>query len=155
VQLPDAQVFRITDTPEQVFAPRWRERLVDRDLGDVVEVELTPRWILSDFFSFGAQYLFRRKAEDTYSGTFEVPVSESGLTAPVTLDARTLALETSALEHRLGWGITFSTFAAHARGKSKLPIELQYFNSRTVAGAGGNVPKLSIHQVQIRYYPRR
>ena len=40
-------------------------------------------------------------------------------------------------------------------GTAKLPLELQYFSSRTVAGSGGNVSKLSIHQVQIRYYPRR
>jgi hypothetical protein len=41
------------------------------------------------------------------------------------------------------------------RGTASLPIEMQYFNSRTVAGGGGNVPKLSIHQFQIRFYPRR
>ena len=154
VQLPDQLVRRITDTPEQAFAPRWRERMVERNLGDVIEVSFTPRWMISDFFSLGAQYLFRRKAADTYAGTFVVPPSESGLSAPVTLDARTLALETSGLEQRLGWGLTFSSVAAHARGRAKLPIELQYFNSRTVAGSGGNVPKLSVHQVQIRFYPR-
>jgi hypothetical protein len=76
------------------------------------------------------------------------------LAAPVTLNASTLAQETSGTEQRLGWGITFSSLAAHARGKAKFPIELQYFNSRTVAGSGGNVAKLSIHQVQIRFYPR-
>ena len=154
VQLPDQQSLRITDTPEQAFAPKWRERLVDRNLGDVLEVELTPRWIISDFFSFGAQYLFRRKGEDTYSGTFEVPPTESGLPTAVTLDANTLAFETSGTEQRLGWGVTFSSVASRARGKAKFPIELQYFNSRTLTGSGGNVPKLSIHQVQIRLYPK-
>ncbi|MES3032892.1 MAG: hypothetical protein V4813_02715 [Gemmatimonadota bacterium] len=155
MQLPDQQSLRITDTPEQAFAPKWRERLVDRNLGDVMEVELTPRWIISDFLSFGAQYLFRRKAEDTYTGTFEVPPAESGLPTAVTLDANTLALETSGTEQRLGWGITFSSVASHARGKAKLPLELQYFNSRSITGSGGNVPKLSIHQVQVRLYPKR
>ncbi len=155
MQLADQELRRITDTPEQAFAPRWSERLVDRNLGDVIEISLTPRWMLSDFFSVGAQYLFRRKAEDTYQGTFQVLPAESGLSAPVTLDAETLALETSGTEQRVGWGLTFSTFTAHARGKAKLPIELQYFNSRTVAGSGGNVAKLSIHQVQVRLYPRR
>ncbi len=155
MQLPDEQSLRITDTPEQAFAPKWRERLVERNLGDVMEVEVTPRWIISDLFSFGAQYLFRRKAEDTYVGTFEVPPSDSGLPTAITLDASTLALETSGMEHRLGWGVTFSTVASHARGKAKFPVELQYFNSRTVTGSGGNVPKLSIHQVQMRFYPKR
>ena len=155
MQLPDQLLRRITDTPEQALAPRWRERTVDRNLGDVIELSVTPRYMIGDYFSFGAQYLFRRKAQDTYEGTFEVPTSESGLPAAISVDAGTLAIETAGTEQRLGWGLTFSTFAAHARGKTKLPIELQYFNSRTVAGSGGNVPKLSIHQVQIRFYPRR
>ena len=155
IQLADQQLLRITDQPEQVFAQQWRERLVDRNLGDQLEIEVTPRLVLGDFFSVGAQYLFRRKAEDTYAGTFSVPASESGLGAPMTLDASTLRDETAATEQRIGVGLTFSTLAAHRRGKAKLPIELQYFNSRTISGSGGNVPKLSIHQVQIRLYPRR
>jgi len=154
VQMADQLIRRVTDQPEQVFAPQYRERLVDRKLGNQLEVELTPRWTISDYFSIGAQYLFRNRAEDTYSGTFAVPVSETGLLAPLTLNASTLGFETAASEQRLGWGLTFSSLAAFARGKAKFPIELQYFNSRTVAGSGGAVQKLSIHQLQMRLYPR-
>lgn len=155
VQLADQQRLRITDQPDQVFAPAYRERLVSRDLGDQLELEITPRWILSDFFSVGAQYLFRRKAEDTFAGTFTVPPAESGLGAPLSLDASTLRFETDAREQRVGFGITFSSLAAHARGKASLPMEVQYFNSRTISGTGGAVPKLSVHQLQVRLYLRR
>ena len=155
VQQADQQLFRITDQPDQVYAPAYRQRLVDRDLGDQFEIEVTPRWILNDFFSVGAQYLFRNKAQDTFSGTFAVPTLESGLPAPITLDASTLQAETAATEQRVGFGMTISSVAAHARGKARLPIEVQYFNSRTVAGSGGAVAKLSIHQLQVRLYPRR
>ncbi len=154
VQLADQQVRRITDRPEEVFAPSYRERLVSRNLGDQLELEVTPRWILSDFFSVGAQYLIRRKSEDTFAGTFTVPPSESGLAAPLALDASTLRFETAAMEQRIGYGLTFSSLAAHARGKASLPIEVQYFNSRTISGMGGAVPRLSIHQLQVRLYPR-
>jgi hypothetical protein len=154
VQMPDQQPLRITDTPDQVFAPAYRKRLVDRNLGDVLEIEVTPRWVLNDFFSVGAQYLFRNKAEDTFTGTFTVPTTETGLAAPLTLDASTLRYETAATEQRVGVGLTFSSVAAHARGKAKFPIEVQYFNSRTVAGSGGAVPKLSVHQLQVRLYPQ-
>lgn len=154
IQLPDEQVRRITDAPDRVFAPRYRERLVQRDLGDQLEIELTPRLIVSDFFSIGAQYLFRRKAEDVHEGTYDVPVSESGLAAPITLEASTLNAETEAMEQRVGLGFTFSTVAAHARGRARFPIEVQYLNSRTITGSGGAVPKLSIHNVQVRLYPR-
>jgi hypothetical protein len=155
VQLADEQPLRITDEPDLVFAPAYRQRLVNRDLGDQLEIAVTPRWIISDFFSAGVQYLFRTKAEDTYSGTFTVPASESGLDSDLSLDASTLRAETAATEQRVGFGLTFSSVAAHARGKAKLPIEVQYFNSRTITGSGGNVPKLSIHQLQVRLYPKR
>ena len=154
VQMADQQTQRITDTPDQVFAPAYRQRTVNRALGNQVQIEVTPRWIFNDFFSFGAQYLFRNKAEDKYTGTYTVTTTESGLTAPLALNAATLNAETAATEHRLGWGITFSSVAAYARGKAQLPIEVQYFNSRSIAGAGGNVQKLSIHQFQVRLYPR-
>ena len=154
IQLPDQPTLRITDAPAQVFAEAWRERLVDRNLGDQLQVEVTPRWTLNDFFSVGVQYLFRKKGEDAFTGTFAVPTSESGLPAAVTLDASSLSLETAATEQRIGVGLTFSSVAAHARGKAKLPIEVQYFNSRTVTGSGGNVPRLSIHQLQVRLYPK-
>ena len=154
LQLADEQLLRITDTPAQVFAPRYRERLVNRNLGDQLELELTPRWIINEYFSIGAQYLFRHKPEDAFSGTYTVSPAESGLPSPLTLDASTLRLGTAVTEHRAGLGITFSSVAAHARGRAKIPVDIQYLNSRTVYGSGGAVPKLSVHQVQLRVYPR-
>ncbi len=148
LQLPDQLERRITATPEQVWATAASQQLVDRNLGDQIEIEFTPRYVFSDVFSAGVQYLFRSKAEDRYTG------GGSGTTSVAT-DAGTLGLQTSAMEQRLGWGVTFSSLAAYDRGKAKLPVEVQYFNSRTVAGSGGLVSKLSIHQVQVRWYPRR
>jgi hypothetical protein len=148
VQLHDQLERRITDFPEQVWATADRQQLVDRNLGDQLQVEFTPRYVLNDYFALGAQYLFRRKAEDVYASTSFT----AGATA---IDSRTLGLETQATEQRIGWGVTFSALAAYDRGKARFPLEVQYFNSRTVAGSGGAVPKLSIHQVQVRYYPRR
>jgi hypothetical protein len=154
VQLPDAQTFRIIDAPDRQLAPLYRRRAVDRDLGDQLEVELTPRLLINDYFAIGAQYFFRQKGADSFTGSYTVPTAESGLTAPLALDASTLNLETSAQEHRLGWGLTFSTVAAFARGTAKLPLDVQYFNTRTVRGAGGAVAKLSVHQLQFRFYGR-
>lgn len=154
LEMPDQQVRRITDTPDQVFAPAWRQRLVDRNVGDQLQVEVTPRWVLNDFFSVGAQYLFRHKAEDSFTGTYTVSPAESGLSAPVTLNANTLRYETDATEQRVGVGLTFSSVAAHARHKAAFPIEVQVFHSRTLTGTGGAVPRLSIQQLQVRLYPR-
>jgi len=153
VQLADEQQLRITDRPEQVFAPAYRERLVNRNLGDQLELVFTPRFVLSDYFSVGAQYLFRHKAEDVFSGTYTVSPAESGLPAALTLDASTLRFETAATEHRAGLGLSFSSVAAYSRGTAKFPVEIHYLNSRTIAGRGGAVAKLTIHEVQLRFYP--
>ncbi|MCC7053686.1 MAG: hypothetical protein IT355_10485 [Gemmatimonadaceae bacterium] len=154
MQLPDQPVRRITGTPEDVWAPAYRQQVVDRNLGDVLEVEFTPRWVVSDNFAFAAQYLFRHKGEDRHTGTYLVPVTLSGLDAPLPLDASTLDAQTGGSEQRLGWGFTYSTMATRARGRTRLPIEVQYFNSRTVAGRGGLIQKISVHQFQLRFYPR-
>jgi hypothetical protein len=154
LQLPDQQVFRITDQPDRALAPLYRQRTVDRNLGDQIEFEITPRWVINEYFSLGAQYFFRNKAEDKFTGTFTASPAETGLPTPLTLDASTLNQETSASEQRLGLGFVFSSVASFARGKAKIPVEIQYFNTRTVAGAGGAVSKLSIHQVQVRVYGR-
>ena len=154
LELPDQQLRRITDSPDQVFAAAWRERLVDRNIGDQLQIELTPRWVFNDFFSIGAQYLFRHKVEDAFTGTYTVSPAESGLPAAVTLDANTLRYETDAMEQRVGLGLTFSSVAAYARHKAAFPIEVQFFHSRTISGSGGAVPRLSIQQLQVRLYPR-
>ena len=60
--------------------------------------------------------------------------------------------ETEASEHRLGVGFSYSTLAAYMRGKAGLPFEISYFHFQTTLGSGGNVPKLSQDQVQIRMY---
>ena len=154
MQLPDQLERRITDTPEQAWAPAYRQRLVDRNLGDVMEVEFTPRWVFSDNFAFAAQYLYRRKGQDRHTGTYTVSTAESGLGALIALDASSLDAQTGGTEQRIGWGVTFSTMASRARGRTKLPVEVQYFNSRTIAGSGGLVQKISMHQLQLRFYPR-
>jgi hypothetical protein len=154
LQLPDQQLFRITDQPDRALAPLYRQRTVDRNLGDQIEFEITPRWVINEYFSLGAQYFYRNKAEDQFTGTFTASPAETGLATPLTLDASTLNQETSASEQRIGLGFVFSSVTSFARGKAKFPVEIQYFNSRTVTGAGGAVAKLSIHQVQVRVYGR-
>jgi hypothetical protein len=154
VPMSDQQRLRITDAPDQVFAQSFRERDVARRIGQQLELEVTPRWVFADAFALSGQYLFRRQSRDTHTGTFTLSPAESGLPTPLTLNASTLDAETGGMEHRLGFGVTFSTIAAYARGKARFPLELLYTNSRSVAGSGGAVAKLSVHQVMVRVYPR-
>ncbi len=148
-QLADQLTMRITDTPSQVLAAAYRQQTVQRDLGDVAELEIDPRWVMNDYMSISGHYYYRRKSADRYTGTFNV-TNLAG--QPVTIDASALNQETEATEHRLGVGFSYSTLAAYMRGKAGLPFEISYFHFQTTLGSGGNVPKLSQDQVQVRMY---
>jgi hypothetical protein len=152
-QLPDDQVVRVVDRPERVLAPLYRQQKVRRDLGDFFELEATPRLVLTDWLAVAGQYYFRDKREDRYRGTFLIPDAVTGA-GDIRLDARTLSQETLALEHRLGGGVSLSSVAAFARGRARLPAELTYTLQQTVNGFGGAVPRLTLHQVQLRVYAR-
>lgn len=148
VQLADRRVMRIAPRT-QPFAPLYTRHEVDRDLGDFLEIEVTPRFVLGDYFSVGAQYYFRRKAEDRYSGTFDA----TSLTGqPVTLDASVLDAATEQEEHRVAAGVSFSTLAALRRGRSGLPIDVTLRHEQSVAGSGGRTPRLRRELLEVRVY---
>ena len=150
-QMADQAVMRITQTPDRELAAAYRQQTVQRDLGDVFDVEVNPRWVLNDFVSVAGHYYYRRKFTDRYRGAFSV----SDLNGqPLLLDASALDLETEAREHRFGGGVSYSTVAAYEHGKARLPLEITYFHYQTTLGSGGNVPKLSGDQVQLRVYGR-
>ena len=152
-QMADETEMRITDVPEKRLAAEWRQKLVDRNLGDISEVEINPRWVFNDFLSATGHYLYRVKRPDEYKGTFTVPGSVTGY-GDVFLNANTLEQQTFLKEHRLGGGVAFSTIGAFERGKAKLPMEITYFHFQTTRGYGGNVPKLFSDQIQVRIYAR-
>ena len=151
VQMADERVMRITAGPDAPLAAAYREHTVTRDLGDVLEIAVNPRWVLNEFVALAGRYAYRRKFADAYAGTF--PVSDLNGQS-VTLDAATLGLGTEAREHRFGGSVTYSTVAAFERGRARIPLEVSYLHFQTTRGALGLVPKLSEDQVQVRVYGR-
>ncbi|MGH7717358.1 MAG: hypothetical protein ACREON_00750 [Gemmatimonadaceae bacterium] len=150
VQLADHEVMRIT-TPDRPLAPVYRRHRVKRDLGDILEVEATPRFVFNKWFSFAGSYLFRRKAEDDYSGTFQ---RQNLLGQLETLDAATLNDETEQTEHRLTAGLAISSLAAFSEGRFGFPFELWLQRSQSVAGSGGRTPRIFQNMVSLRVYTR-
>ena len=148
LQLPDREIVRITD-PHQPFAAYWRRQDVDRDLGDVVDLQVTPRVALGTFFSLMGQYRMRRKAEDRYTGRFNV---SDDLGDPVTLDASTLDAETEQREDRVSIGLGYSTVASVARGRARIPLEIFVQYGESIRGSGGKTPKVSVGVMQLRVY---
>jgi hypothetical protein len=148
VQLADERAMRIT-APDQPLAPAHTRQLVRRDLGDYLEVELTPRYVLNDYVALSAQAFYRRKARDEYSGTFDV---SNSLGEPVTLDASILDLETEQREARFVAGLTYSTLASHQRGHARIPVEVTIQHAESLWGQGGNTPRIRQTRLALRVY---
>lgn len=148
VQLADREVVRITG-PHQPFAAYWRRHEVERDLGDVVDVQVTPRVGFGSFFSVMAQYRARRKAEDRHTGRFNV-TDDFG--EPVTLDAAILDEETEQREDRVSIGLGYSTLTSVARRRARVPLEIFLQYGESIRGSGGKTPKVSVGVMQVRVY---
>ncbi|MGH7654472.1 MAG: hypothetical protein ACREN6_07405 [Gemmatimonadaceae bacterium] len=150
-QTADQLDLRVPDSPMQVILASYRQQTVQRHLGSIIEVQVTPRWQLNDYISFAGQYYYAHKAADTYSGRFTV-TDLAGNTA--TLDASVLGMYTETSESRVGIGATYSTVANVDKHKSGLPLDISYFHYETTLGSLGRVPKISVDQVTMRVYQR-
>ncbi len=150
-EMADQLTVRIPDSPTQVILASYRQESVQRNVGDMIDVQVNPRWVLNDYISLAGQYYYRHKAADTYSGVFHVTDNAGN---SVTLDASNLGLYTEASESRFGIGMTYSTVATVRKHKSGLPFDISYFHSETTLGSLGRVPKLEVDQVTLRIYQR-
>jgi hypothetical protein len=148
LQLADRETVRITE-PHQPFAAYWRRQDVGRDLGDVVDVQVTPRIAVGSFFSLMAQYRARRKAEDRHTGRFE---TTDDFGEPVTLDAAILDAETEQREDRVSIGLSYSTLTSVARKRARIPLEIFLQYGESIRGSGGKTPKVSVGVMQVRVY---
>jgi hypothetical protein len=151
--LADKETMRIIDLPNLELAPLYRRQSVNRALGNTLEFETNPRWVVNDFFAVSGQYIYRHKAQDHYTGTFAIPAAVTGY-SDITIDASTLDLETEQTESRLGGGISFSNLYAFEQGKAKIPFEVTFIHQQTTNGSGGNQPKFFTDQIQLRLYTR-
>lgn len=150
-QAADQISVRIPDTPNQVILASYRQEPVQRQLGNILEIQVNPRWTINDYLSLGGQYYYRHKAADVYSGTFDVSDLAGNV---VTLDAAVLGMYTEATESRMGIGATYSTVANVTKHKSGVPFDISYFHYETTLGALGRVPKISVDQVTMRVYQK-
>ena len=150
-QLPDAPVVAIPTGEERIIPPAYALQRVARDLGDYLEVEITPRYVVGDYIGVALHYSHRRRTEDRHQGTFEIDAATTG-TEDITLDASTLDHGTARREHRIGAGLSYSSLSAFARGGAIIPVDVSVFHYQTVGAA--DQPKVSSQEVRLRVYAR-
>jgi hypothetical protein len=132
--------------PEAPFPyPLFGERT--RHAGDVVGLDLTPRYLMNEIFGLDAHYGIERVGATTYDAVAN-PCS--------TCVATSVAVSPSAAARtaqRVGFGARFSTVDAFARGRSRYPVEVSFTHLETIRGDPGE-PKGTRDQIQMRVFYR-
>jgi len=148
LQQADELPLRIAANPGDPFSPLYRRHVVQRNLGDVMSLEVTPRYSPNDVLTVAATYRYWHKGADNYSGTF--PATDlSG--ASVTLDASALNAATTQQEQRLGASVAYSTLAAWQRGRAKWPVEVTLLRWQSLTGSNA-ITKFTTTAIGLRYY---
>ncbi len=136
LQLEDELVMRVRD-PDHPFAYSSQERTVNRNLGDVFELRLSPRFRMNETISLGIEYKWRNKGSDEYTG--------EGLPDP-----SPLASESSQTRHRLGVGAYYRTTPRFVAGLANFPLEMSLVWQGSIAGGGGQTPASDIMTFNVR-----
>lgn len=133
--------------PGEVFPVADQRMTVQRQLGNLVAIETTPRWEFNDFLTVGVQYAYISRAAATFSASGLVPAD---MVAGVVLDGLELATAARSTQQRFGGGIAFSNARAVQRGESHFPFDVSFMHSEVVRGS--NAPKLILDEIRFRLY---
>lgn len=140
-QLSDELELRV-HSPDRPFPVPEAAVTVERDLGDYLEVRLSPRLAVNRALSLGAEYTYWRKEADRYS--------LSGSPGPgVPEDASPLAAETRERRHRLGVGLHYRA-SVDTASDGERPVELSFLFQSPLAGAGGQTPVSRLTAFRVR-----
>lgn len=135
-----------------VVIPQLADRVtLSRQLGDVLELDATPQWVVNDFFSIGGVYSYVRRGGDAYQATSAAPPPDllMSIAGP---DYGVLGTGTEVREHRVGGGIVFSNAHAVALGRSRVPFDVSYQHLETIRVTGGTAPKYTTDRILVRLY---
>ncbi len=137
LQLKDELVRRVSP-PGQLFGYASQKITVSRDMGDFLEIVISPRFSLTEAMSLAVEYTFWNKGSDVYQAT-------SG-----GVDASPLNAETSQTRHMLGIGAYYRTTRLFAAGRAGMPIDLAFLWQTAISGSGGQTPALGVVTLSIR-----
>lgn len=125
-----------------------------RSLGMRSEIELAPRFSIGDFFGISGTYSMKSWGADKY--IVNEPIESSAAEESHRVPARTL--------HSAGFGVTFSTLASYARGRSRIAAEVMYTHTMPLSASTASrtaavvIPAIATDRLELRVYtgfPRR
>jgi hypothetical protein len=128
--------------PYPLFGARQRRA------GDVIGLDVTPRYFISNWLSLDAHYGLEHIGPTTWSA---VDVQDSCADCLVYAPPFPGPTETTRTAQRLGLGARMSTVDAYARGQAAFPIEISLTHLETVTG-GLALPKDTRDQIQVRLF---
>jgi hypothetical protein len=140
--------MRIPVAVNEPYAGAFRQRKIERDLGDIVELDFSPRYAANRYLTFGAWYVLEWKAQDVYTGSFPATTPDD---RSITIDAGVLGAETGLTNHLAGLSVSYSTVNAFDRGKAPWPFDIVLSHGQSFAGTG-NAPKRFTTQLEAKLY---
>lgn len=123
--------------------------LRSRTAGDVVGLDVTPRYFIAENLALDAHYGLERVGATTYGPADGSSIPCANCTA--TPDAGSVVSGTARTAQRLGFGLRWSTVNAYARGRAPYPFEVSFVRLETITGDAG-LPKQTRDQIEVRFY---
>lgn len=125
--------------------PEFGDR--QRRAGDVIGLDVTPRYLMSETYSLNGHYGIERVGAPVWDDPV-LPVDDVCLgCASPTGSARTQARTAQ----RIGLGIRYSTVDAYTRRRAAYPVEVSFTHLETVTGDEG-LPRSTRDQIQVRLF---
>lgn len=143
IQRPTTLTKRVAE-PERVLAPLETRHELRWNPGSYVGFGVAPSFHLSSALTLAGEYRYFEKRRDSFS-----------LVSPdAGVDPMVLELESGVKAHMVGGGIRYDTVLPWMRGVAPRPLEIHVRLLSTVAGSGGQVPKITRVEAGARIFRR-
>ena len=119
---------------------------VSRKAGNLVGIDVTPRFFASEWLAFEGQFGIEHTDSATFTGA-------DGAPCPACVVLSNSILPTPLTVQRIGFGMRYSTVDAFLRRRARYPIEVSYRHLETITG-DATAPKVFRDQIQLRLFYR-
>lgn len=110
--LPEDEVLRVLDDVNIPLAPVANMEKVERDIGDIFEIEISGEYEISELFSLSLLYRFSHKGKNTVQGNTP------------NMDYESLEDETDLESHVYIVGARYSTLEKYLKTETGIPFDL-------------------------------